>query len=121
MGTYHNATPHTLSFDLGDERYTVPPGAECEIPRRLEYAISRRGLPLTPGSHPSGAAPRVEATDIPRGRAPVMPPGVENGPPKLDALDAVEEESDRAAAEEITAGAARVDAHRDVAARVRRR
>jgi len=78
MGTFRNPTAHTLRFDIGSDRYEVPPGAECEIPRALEYVPAARGLPLVKVPAPTPGAPRVEPVEVPRPRV-VVPAGVEAG------------------------------------------
>jgi hypothetical protein len=78
MGTFHNPTAQVLRFDIDRDRYAVPPGAECEIPRALEYVPAARGLPLAKGPHPTPGAPRAEPTAVPRPGV-RSPPGVEAG------------------------------------------
>ena len=75
MPIYHNANPDQMTFELGGERYKLPSGAECEIPRNLEYCVAARGLALTKGRAPSADAPVVEPTPEVPARV-VLPPGV---------------------------------------------
>lgn len=79
MPFFHNATETTLRFEIDDERYAVPPGAQCEIPRKFAWVPAARGLPLTAGAAPTEGAQTVEPTVVSPSR-PVYPPGVEVGP-----------------------------------------
>lgn len=72
---YLNPTPETLRFEIGAERFEVPSGKACEVPRRLAYVIAARGLPLVRDG--AGEAEEVESTDA-RAPTPRLPPGVEN-------------------------------------------
>lgn len=109
MPIYHNANPDQMTFELGGERYKLPSGAECEIPRNLEYCVAARGLALTKGRAPSADAPVVEPTPEVPARV-VLPPGVEVGPRRDgdDEDDAEVAEGDDSA--EAHEGAAAVDA-----------
>jgi len=46
MTLFRSTSPDTITFDVGDTRYTVPPGGLVEIERRHSYIPSARGLPL---------------------------------------------------------------------------
>lgn len=80
LATYfRNDTTRTLDFDVEGERFVVPPGGGCEIPRRLAYVIASRGLPLTKledGDALPGAL--VEPTRV-AARPNRPPPGVHTG------------------------------------------
>lgn len=73
MPIFKNISGSTLSFEVGKERFDVPPGESCEIPRALAYVVEARGLPLV--RHAGEAT--VEATDA-RPAPARLPPGVEN-------------------------------------------
>jgi hypothetical protein len=79
MPIHHNPTDQHLKFELGDERFCVAPGNECEIPKRLEYAVASRGLPLKKGRSPVDGAVEVDSELVER-TEPRLPEGVETGP-----------------------------------------
>lgn len=79
MPIYHNPHEHDLVFEIGDERYTLPSGHECEIPRRLEYCVAARGLPLKKGRSGVDGAVEVES-EIVEPTEPRLPAGIETGP-----------------------------------------
>lgn len=79
---FHNATAETLRFSLAELDYEVPPGAECDIPGPMSWAVKSRGLLLTEGAA-SGKAARVEATSH-VAEEPRLPPGVEVGDAPLE-------------------------------------
>jgi len=72
---HHNPTSNTLAFQLGSRFYSIPPGAEAEIPDHLVYCVKKRGLPLSEGSGGEGAA-RVTAKPASQPKAQALPPGV---------------------------------------------
>jgi len=92
---YMNSTAKTLCFEIGSERFEVPPGKACEVPRRLAYVIERRGLPLV--REGAEQAENVEAVDV-RLAPPRLPPGVENvaGDDEDDEDDDIGEDVDKA-------------------------
>lgn len=47
MPFFRSTSPVPITFDAGDQRYVVPPGAICEVDRRYAYVVQARGLPLT--------------------------------------------------------------------------
>jgi hypothetical protein len=107
---HHNHSDKHIHFVIDQERYEVPPGAEVDIPRMHAYVIPSRGLPLTKGSAPGGAAVRVESDEAPPPPPPRLLPGVETGPRAVsgedDDGDEGEEESDEAAEDAAAAGVA---------------
>lgn len=48
MPFFRSTSPVPITFDAGDQRYVVPPGAICEIDRRYAYVPQARRLPLVP-------------------------------------------------------------------------
>ncbi len=43
---FRSTSSNPITFDAGDLRFVVPPGAAVEIERRYAYVPSARGLPL---------------------------------------------------------------------------
>lgn len=78
---FHNPTEHRLTFRIGGER-VVEPGAECEIPDRLAYAVKGYGLPLCEGPAPKSApkAAQAPASAPEPVKAPVVPPAAPSPP-----------------------------------------
>lgn len=62
---FHNPTKNLQRFEIGKRAYTVPAGAEVDIPDGLAYVVRSRGMALEPGPAPAvEGQPVVEAVVV---------------------------------------------------------
>ncbi len=45
---FRNLNSYALSFEIDGVKYAVEPGAGCEVPDAIAFAVKLHGLPLTP-------------------------------------------------------------------------
>ena len=63
---FQNTAPHDLKFKIDGVTYEVSVGGSCEIPDRIAYVVTGRGLPLkaVPPKPEAAAAPvKLEMTE----------------------------------------------------------
>lgn len=88
MTLFRSTASTTISFDVGDTRYVVPPGAVCDLEKRYAYVPGARGLPIVEVDRKD-----VKADEAVLEGAPVPPPkrtrerGVASGRAVLESDD----------------------------------